>query len=85
MTQQQIIKEFQKYPLVTKSVVIKKLQKIYDENLVEAVTENLELSVAERLSIVESLAGIGAVPGKLAPTDEEAKEDYYNYLAEKYK
>ena len=85
MTQQQIIKEFQKYPLATKSAVIKRLQKIYDENLDEAVTENRELSVAERLALVESLAGIGAVAGKTPPTDEEWREERTNYLLEKYK
>lgn len=54
-------------------------------NLEELTKEKDELTIEERLAIVESLRGIAAVEGKTPPTDEEVKEDYYNYLAEKYK
>ena len=46
---------------------------------------NIELSVEERLAIVEGLSGIAAVEGKTPPTDEEWREERTNYLLEKYK
>lgn len=56
-----------------------------EKNLEELMENKDELIIEERLAIVERLRGIAAVEGKTPPTDEEVKEDYYNYLAEKYK
>ncbi len=55
------------------------------KNLEKLTKKKEELTIEERLAIIESLRGIAAVEGKIPPTDEEAKENYYNYLAEKYK
>lgn len=85
MTQQQFVQEFKTYPKAKKSIVIRQLLRIFEEDLEENANNGGELSVAERLAIVESLSGIAAVEGKTSPTDEEIKEDYTNYLAEKYK
>ena len=84
MTQQQIVQEFKSYPKAKKSVVIRQLLQIFEEDLAESFQPEA-LSVEERMAIVERLHGIAAVEGKTPPTDEEAKEDYANYLAEKYK
>ena len=84
MTQQQIVQEFKSYPKAQKSVVIRTLLRIFEEDLNEA-TKRDELSVEERMAIVESLSGIAHVEGKTPPTDAQVKEDYANYLAEKYK
>lgn len=84
MTQQQIVKEFKGYPKAQKSVIIRKLLQIFEEDLEES-TKSDELSIEERIAIVESLSGIAAVEGKTPPTDEQVKEDYTNYLLEKYK
>ncbi len=84
MTQQQIVQEFKSYPKAQKSVVIRKLLQIFEEDLDEA-TKSDELSIEERIAIVESLSGIAVVEGKMPPTDEQVKEDYANYLSEKYK
>jgi hypothetical protein len=83
MTQQQIIQEFKTYPKSIKAVVIRELLQVFEKDLEEI--EQDELSVEERLSIVNQLSGIGSVEGKTPPTDEEIREDYTNYLMEKYK
>lgn len=85
MTMQQIVQEFRSYPRAKKSVVIRQLLQIFEQDLKEPDKNGDELSIEERTAIVESLSGIAAVEGKTPPTDEEVKEDYANYLAEKYK
>ena len=86
MTQQQFVQEFRSYPKAQKSVVISQLLRILADDLEETPPLNgSELSIEERKAIVDSLRGIAAVKGKTPPTDEEIKEDYTNYLAEKYK
>jgi hypothetical protein len=86
MTQQQIVQEFKTFPKAQKSLVIRQLLRIFEEDLEETEKQNGgELSIEERKAIVESLYGIAAVEGKTPPTDEEIKEDYANYLSEKYK
>jgi hypothetical protein len=84
MTQQQIVQEFKTYPKAKKSVIIRQLLQIFEEDLAENTQPDV-LSVEERLAIVERLHGIAAVEGKTPPPDEEIKEDYANYLAEKYR
>ncbi len=84
MTQQQIVQEFKSYPKAQKSVVIRQLLQIFEEELDETAKSD-ELSIEERMAIVESLSGIAAVEGKTPPNDEQVKEDYTNYLLEKYK
>jgi parvulin-like peptidyl-prolyl isomerase len=83
MTQQQLIQEFRSYPKVKKSQVVRQLLQILEEDLAEKPSK--ELSIEERMAIVERLSGIAAVEGKTPPTDEEVKEDYINYIVEKYK
>ncbi|MCD9188891.1 MAG: hypothetical protein LUM44_20905 [Pyrinomonadaceae bacterium] len=85
MTQQQIVQEFKTYPKAQKSVIIRQLLRIFEEDLEENTQNGKELSIAERTAIVDSLRGIAAVEGKTPPTDEEVKEDYINYISEKYK
>lgn len=46
---------------------------------------NSHLSVEERIEIVEELAGIAAVNGNEAPTDEEWRDARTDYLIEKYR
>lgn len=84
MTQQQLVQEFKTYPKAQKSVVIRQLLRIFENELEETQNGN-ELTIDERKAIVDSLRGIAAVEGKTPPTDEEIREDYTNYLMEKYK
>jgi hypothetical protein len=89
MTQEQVVETFQGFPKPVKSIVLRKLMKVFEEDLVEdtidqAEAEGRELTVDERLAIVESLAG--SIKMKNPPmTKEEEREMYYGYLAEKYK
>ena len=85
MTQQQIVQEFKSYPKAQKSVIIRQLLRIFEADLEKDTRNGDELSIEERKAIVESLYGIAAVEGKTPPTDEEIREDYTNYLMEKYK
>lgn len=85
MTTQQIVQEFKSYSKAKKSVVIRQLLQIFEQDLEESTQKGKELSIEERMAIVESLSGIAAVEDKTPPTDEEIKESYTNYLAEKYK
>ncbi len=85
MTQQQVIQEFSRYPKATKSAVIRKLLRIFEEDLVDPRDDKAELSGEERLAIVESLSGIATVEGKTPPTDKEWREERTTYLLEKYK
>jgi hypothetical protein len=85
MTQQEIVQEFKTYPKAQKSVIIRQLLQIFEEDLEEITPNGDELSIDERKAIVDSLRGIAATEGKTPPTDEEIKEDYINYISEKYK
>jgi NADH:ubiquinone oxidoreductase subunit E len=85
MTRQQLIQEFKSYPTAQKSAIIRQLLQIFEAELEETTPAEKELSIEERMAIVERLHGIAAVEGKTPPTDEEIKEDYTNYLLEKYK
>lgn len=86
MTQHQFVEEFKNYPKAQKSVIIRRLLRIFEEDLEETEKQNdKKLSIEERRAIVENLYGIAAVEGRIPPTDEEIKEDYTNYLSEKYK
>lgn len=82
MTQQQIIQEFKNLSKVQKSAIVRQLLHILEEDLKDIKDE---ISVEERLAAVEKLHGIAAVEGKTPPTDEEVKENYINYISEKYK
>jgi hypothetical protein len=70
MTQQQIIQEFKTYPKSIKAVVIRELLQVFEKDLEEI--EQDELSVEERLSIVNQLSGIANVEGKTPPTNADA-------------
>lgn len=88
MTQQEIFREVVSLPFKEQAELVEKIGR----NLKQSIAENgdkkakeKELSIEERKAIVDQLRGIAAVEGKTPPTDEEVKEDYINYLSEKYK
>ncbi len=67
MTQQQIVQEFKTFPKAQKSLIIRQLLQIFEEDLEETEKQNNgELSIEERKAIVESLYGIAAVEDKNA-------------------
>ncbi len=85
MTQQQLVQEFKSYPKAKKSVVIRQLLRIFEDELEETSQLNgNELLIEERKAAVERLRGVAKMENP-PMTKEETREDYYNYLAEKYK
>ena len=84
MTQQQLVQEFKSYPKAKKSVVVSELLRILADDLEETSRNDDELSIEERVAIVESLAG--SLKMENPPmTKEDTREMYYEYLSEKYK
>lgn len=85
-TQQEIYEQAVILPYEERKNLIRDLEKsLRNGTGTPDIADEIELSVEEREKIVNRLRGIAAVPGKRPPTDEEAKEEYYSYLAEKYK
>lgn len=89
MTQEQMISTFKGYPKPLKSSVLRKLMKVFEEDLTDemldqADAENRELTVEEKMAIVESLAGSIKVDNP-PMTKEEVREIYYERLGEKHK
>lgn len=88
--QTEIIEQIIHLPIYERVEIIEKLSRSVREEMREKAAkssfeEEKELSIEERKAIVDSLRGIAAVEGKTPPTDEEIREDYTNYLMEKYK
>ncbi len=84
LTQKEILDEVFTLPVTEQREIVEEIQNhIKQKNGND--TQKQELSKEERHAIIRGLSGIGKVEGKPAPSDEEVKEDYYNYLAEKYK
>jgi hypothetical protein len=85
MTQQQFVQEFKSYPKAQKSIIISQLLRILADDLEESPSQNgNELSIEERKAAVERLRGVAKMENP-PMTKEEVREDYYGYLAEKYK
>ena len=88
MTHEELIKEIHQLPLEKRKVILKAIERsVQDEQQAAEKTRSIDnqdqLSTEERLAAVQRLFGILKRDGE-APTDEELKEEYANYLAEKY-
>jgi hypothetical protein len=84
LTQKEILDEVFTLPVTAQLEIAEEIQnnlKLKNSN----DEQKQELSIKERHEIVQKLSGIAKVDGKPAPTDEEVKEEYHNYLTEKYK
>ena len=77
MTEQQIVQEFKTFPKAQKSLIIRQLLRIFEEDLEETETQKTnKISIEERKAAVDRLRGIASVEGKTPPTDEGIKEEY---------
>lgn len=84
MTQQQFVQEFRSYSKAKKSVVIRQLLRIFEEDLEKETQNNDELSIEEKMAIVESLGG--SLKMKNPPMTKEAvRELIIEAKTEKYK
>lgn len=91
MTPQEVIEQIKNFPLSERIALIEQISRSLLADLktehIEQIHidgENEEPSFQERAAAIDRLYGIGAVDGKPTLTDEEIKEDYTNYLMEKY-
>lgn len=80
--QVELIEQIIHLPIAERVEIIEMISRSVREELRE---NSKKINLAERKRAVDRLRGIAAVEGKTPPTDEEIKEDYTNYLAEKYK
>jgi hypothetical protein len=78
----ELIEQIIHLPIAERVEIIERISRSVREDLRET---NEEINFDERRKAVDRLRGIAAVEGKTPPTDEQIKEDYTNYLAEKYK
>ena len=87
MTPQEIFREVVSLPFREQAELIEKISRNLKQGIAEngnQKIEDKELSIAERIAIVESLAG--SLKMENPPmTKEETREMYYEHLAEKYK
>jgi hypothetical protein len=85
--QAELIEQIIHLPIAERVEIIERVSRSVREDLQEngRKQNEKELSIEERVNAVNRLRGIAAVEGKAPPTDEQVKEDYANYLAEKYK
>jgi len=80
--QVELIEQIIHLPIAERVEIIERISRSVREDLRE---NGEKINLEERKKAVNRLRGIAAVEGKTPPTDEEIKEDYTNYLAEKYK
>lgn len=80
--QTELIEQIIHLPIAERVEIIERISRSVREDLRE---KQKEISLEERIKAVDKLRGIASVKGKTPPTDEEIKEDYTNYLLEKYK
>ncbi len=81
--QTELIEKIIHLPIAERVEIIERISRSVREDWRENKGE--KHSLEERKAAIERLRGIAAVDGKTPPTDEEVKEDYINYLSEKYK
>lgn len=81
----ELIEQIIHLPIAERVEIIERVSRSVREDLQENGRKQKEFSIEERKKAVDRLRGIAAVEGKTSPTDEGVKEDYANYLAEKYK
>jgi hypothetical protein len=82
MTHQQVLEQIYHLPIAERIEIIEKVSRSVREDLSE---KQKQISIEERKKAIDRLRGIASVKGKTPPTDAEIKEDYINYLSEKYK
>ena len=81
--QVELIEQIIHLPIADRVEIIERISRSVREDL--QANKKDKTTIAERKQAVNRLRGIASVKGKIPPTDEEIKEDYTNYLMEKYK
>jgi hypothetical protein len=82
MMNQDVLEQIFHLPIAERIEIIEKVSRSVREDLKETKINNIDFE--KRNLAYKRLRGIAAVEGKTPPTDEEFREDYTNYLMEKY-
>lgn len=87
MTQQEIVQEFSTYTAVEQAALLSRLAHVMQRNLERkndnGHNEKNSVEDIERIAAINRLKGIAKTENPPI-TKEETREEYYNYLAEKY-
>jgi hypothetical protein len=83
MMQTELLEEIIQLPIPERIEIIEKISQSVRKDLQNG--QESQISAERRHEAYLRLKGAASVPGKIPPTDEEIKEDYTNYLIEKYK
>lgn len=83
----EIVKQINQLPITERVEIIEEVSRgvRLDLRNSNGASESQDAAREKRREAIRRLRGIAKVEGKPAPTDEEVKQDYYDYLAEKYK
>jgi|GEM_PF-1738192 len=82
----EIVKQINQLPPVERVEIIEEVSRVLRREMDKGVRAPIsEQEKERRREAIERLRGIASVPGKRPPTDEEVKQGYADYLAEKYK
>lgn len=90
MTREELVKEARQLPLTERKAAVEEITSSIREEIEANGSATTDGSQAKgETSLEEKLAAFHRLHGMLKtdappPTDEELKEDYINYLAEKY-
>jgi hypothetical protein len=84
MTREEIVKEARQLPLAERKAAVDEItSSIREETEANGSATTGETNLEEKLAAFHRLHGMLKTDAP-PPTDEELKEDYINYLAEKY-
>lgn len=81
--QTDVLEEIIQLPIPERIEIIKKISQSVRKDLQNG--QESDASPERRHEAYLRLKGIASIEGKTPPTDEEVKEDYANYLSDKYK
>lgn len=84
----EIIKQINELPIAERVEIIEEVSRSVRRDLRShdrADGDSDEGLREKRREAINRLRGVASIKGKIAPTDQELKDEYYNYLAEKYK
>jgi hypothetical protein len=81
--QTEILEQIIRLPLPERIEIMERISQSIQEDRQNAPSD--EPAVKRRREAIHRLRGVGKIEGEPAPTDDEAKAEYYKYISEKYK
>lgn len=81
----EIIKQINNLPIAERVEIIEEVSRSVRRDLRSPSNGDSEAIREKRRAAIRRLRGIARIEGKSAPSDKEARDEYHNYLEEKYK